>query len=1174
MKIIFCLCSLIFILVCPVRSEDSDYGHGMIYECLSARAEGDFRSVFRLAEKIFIDGDNEQKKFVLHLVYEITEIPDIIPDAQACLDKLNISSEDEEIRRLHTIVSMRIASRFGKYSRSDELCEKIGMIRSFNVSSPLTIENGMQIDDICSVLESRKSGTADRINTFNIQTDHEGVFGFEYFYSKCGQKAFLGETTVRTHEDGYYRIYVGRAGKIVLKFDGLKVYSGNNQSQYSPDQVCIKGFVRKGQHSIQMYLAGNETNKLSVSISIVKDDNINRSDRSEWKEIDEVYKDNFIAGFIGFQKGLTGVRNTVKECMDKIKSDDCLYPYACYYSAKAEFDMAQSWKIIEEGTSRYIDPYIAVYRIQKEIDHRNYGNASKICREVNTNFPRSIFTYLCNIQRSVGSVWTEESNKNINLMRINGFPILADQYRVWVSEVCGDTGSLYQEYIRLYESCINGRMILRGLTAEIARAYKHDKWIELHEKAIARDGYGVSDSIAAAGYWSGNKQYDKALPLLSSVLKNAPDNADALYGIARIYFMLKKDDIARYYLSMAFNADPQNELIRRARGFMSPIHDTQVKVPDKELINEGKKLTSNPVVCLGTTTTISIGLNGEFEKKVREEYLINDSSRSDSLVKRSVAIDETLETLTDMRYVSIHSGVFKESRDVNWSSLSDEESKMYYDLIVYDISAPKFQSGDILIFEYSIRSAGTAVKGCYDNRITLGGEFKTLKSRVTLKIRNSAVQWKVYNCTPEISDEKDVDGYRVINMAVSGINPVPDENAIVPIADIIPEIRISSFKSYDDLYLWYYSQLEERKGLSDDLKAAVDTIITGAPDNRDKASKIYRFFTDKIRYTGYENNRGGYIPRKSSETFKSGAGDCKDTALLVTQAMRYAGIKADFALLMTRDKGKIDMSFPSLSAFNHAICRIVLDKPVYLDCTVDGKELDELPEDDRDVSAFVISDSMGYFEKIHGEEYFQKNESIYTEVMVQHDGSIEVDRKVVKTGYSSASTKEEGKSREEDVSAFWQEQYPGSLLSDYAETKTGRTFTTKYTLTINNYVNNSEREILLPAHFLKTAITEYAKAPSRTTSIKISGGQDIVSEIHYKIPEGYSSHILPESVTISFSGIMYKSVYTHNENEIIVSTHLRMKEAEIAVKDYPKLRENIRSIANDQNTIITLIKGE
>jgi len=374
--------------------------------------------------------------------------------------------------------------------------------------------------------------------------------------------------------------------------------------------------------------------------------------------------------------------------------------------------------------------------------------------------------------------------------------------------------------------------------------------------------------------------------------------------------------------------------------------------------------------------------------------------------------------------------------------------------------------------------------------------------------------------------------------------------------------------------MWYYSKLEERQGLSDDIKAVVDSIIMGASDNRDKASKIYRFFTDKIRYTGYENNRGGYIPRKSSETFKSGAGDCKDTALLVTQAMKYAGIKADYVLLMTRDKGKVDVSFPSLSAFNHAICRIALDKPVYLDCTVDGRELDELPEDDREVSAFVISDSKGYFEKIQGEEYFQKNESIYTEVVLKHDGSIEVDRKVAKTGYSFKSMKEEGKSREEDVSSFWQEQFPGSLLSDYAETKSGRTFTTQYTLTINNYVNNSEREILLPAHFLKTAITEYAKTPTRKTTIKIPGGQDIVSEIHYKIPEGYSSHILPESVTVSFSGIMYKSVYTHNKNEIIVSTHIRIKETEITVKEYSKFRENIRSIAHDQNTIITLIKGE
>ncbi|HNX58261.1 MAG TPA: DUF3857 domain-containing protein [Spirochaetota bacterium] len=1007
-----------------------------------------------------------------------------------------------------------------------------------------------------------------------MRSDREGVFCLDAFYPNSEQKAFKAVVTLKIPCDGYYRMYTGRAGKMVIDVDGVCVISADDFVSYSPDQYAIRGFFRKGDHTLTLYLAGDSSGNLSMNVCVVPVISADKeSIPSEWITESEAFNNDFIGGFVVYKKGLSGLRNKVKERMERIPREDVLYPYASYYSAQAEHDDAISWKITEEGSSKYIDPVIAIIKIRKEFNRYGMSDAYNLCRRMTTEYPRSVFTDICNLELSLQSGWTEETFKRIKSLENSGYPLLADQYRIWAATEYEDKGSPYSSYANIFKSGIDGLQTLKKLSDEIRNGSKTDIWYDLLERSISRDGYGIVGVLSAAEYQINKKRYDKAIPLLASLMTKAPDNSEVMYDFGRVYLELGKTDLSKFYFGKAYDLDSQNGKYRLAIKYISASEAAKDEIPDAALIEKGKEKRSNAVVCLERKMNIEIGPTGEFDKRVKESYLINNASKAERISKRSVVIDETLESLDDIRYYAVHSGKVKESRFIEHSSLSDEANGIYSDLMQYDITAPGFNSGDILIFEYSIRSIGTAEKGCFDERIQLGGEYDTLVSELILSDKKGSLNWKAYNCNPQISIAKKDGRERTITLTIKDMDRIPDEKAMVPNANIIPEIRISSFGTYDELYSWFHSRTEDRSGLSAEIQSAIDAIIKNIPDKKSKASAIYKYFTDKIRYIGFENNRGGYIPRKGDETFKSGAGDCKDTAFLVVQAMKYAGIDADMALLLTNDAGTTDMTFPSLSAFNHAICRINLDKPVYLDCTVNGREIDELPDEDRDVYAFVISGEKGYFEKINAGDYIQKKERIYSEVRIYTDGRIEAVRKIEKTGYPVIQEADNG-SREDDVYSFWNERYPGVQFTGFSAEKNGITDITRYNIVISNYAYVSDEEIVFPAHILKSILPSYTKYPSRKTDMRIKGGQEIKSVIKYIIPEGFKVVLIPDNTDEIFSGIKFRNEYRKEENSVIVTTTIMIKTCDVSAKDYSVFRNTMRRISDDQHAVICLIKGE
>ena len=94
-------------------------------------------------------------------------------------------------------------------------------------------------------------------------------------------------------------------------------------------------------------------------------------------------------------------------------------------------------------------------------------------------------------------------------------------------------------------------------------------------------------------------------------------------------------------------------------------------------------------------------------------------------------------------------------------------------------------------------------------------------------------------------------------------------------------------------------------------------IFGDARSDEDKILKAAQYIQQKINYQALEFGTRALIPNTAQQTLENGYGDCKDHAVLLTDLLNAAGIRAQLALVQTRRA--VHEGIPALDQFNHAV---------------------------------------------------------------------------------------------------------------------------------------------------------------------------------------------------------------------------------------------------------------
>jgi hypothetical protein len=196
---------------------------------------------------------------------------------------------------------------------------------------------------------------------------------------------------------------------------------------------------------------------------------------------------------------------------------------------------------------------------------------------------------------------------------------------------------------------------------------------------------------------------------------------------------------------------------------------------------------------------------------------------------------------------------------------------------------------------------------------------------------------------------------------------------------------------------WYYSLIKNRSKFSDEIREFDPFRLI--PDQRERIRAVYRYLQQKTRYVSIDLGlEGGYQPFDVNDTYRVLYGDCNDLSNYMVAILAKLGIRAYPALVMTRNRGKVDPDF-SGPQFNHCIAVVPLQEDtLWLECTSDAARYDDPPAWIEGVYALLI--------KPDSSELIctplspaAENQSFFTAKAILHTNqSLKLEGKVIYTG--------------------------------------------------------------------------------------------------------------------------------------------------------------------------------
>lgn len=190
---------------------------------------------------------------------------------------------------------------------------------------------------------------------------------------------------------------------------------------------------------------------------------------------------------------------------------------------------------------------------------------------------------------------------------------------------------------------------------------------------------------------------------------------------------------------------------------------------------------------------------------------------------------------------------------------------------------------------------------------------------------------------------KKVNGERLIAWIFSTQSPELDEPSSIWAERRSPIVWLGSDEGdWKKVAKEYIKENLERFHSSKPVDELAASLTVGCKTDQEKIAAISRHVQKDIGYKAIEFGVRARRPNAAEETIKLHYGDCKDTALLLHQLLRSAGIESYLTLVNT--DWIIQPALPSLDQFNHMVVNVpALGKNWLLDGTDKSLDLASYP---------------------------------------------------------------------------------------------------------------------------------------------------------------------------------------------------------------------------------------
>jgi cellulose synthase operon protein C len=507
----------------------------------------------------------------------------------------------------------------------------------------------------------------------------------------------------------------------------------------------------------------------------------------------------------------------------------------------------------------------------------------------------------------------------------------------------------------------------------------------------------------------------------------------------------------------------------------------------------------------------------------------------------------------------------------NDRSVSDPNRKLFYNYIYRLYHFPHVSAGMIIDFEYSLESGAEKLYGgAFSDYHVFGAQYPTLQSEYIV-IAPKTVQFyeKGYRGVPAPQISERMNGTETVHRYIMRDLPaVPVEDASPPQSELLPEIRISSFGTWEQIGKWYWGLAHDRIKPTPELEKLCSTLMAAAPENG--AMIFSSYAASQIRYVGLELGISGYLPRTITEIFSSRYGDCKDKAVLLVTMLGTIGQKADVSLLATNNSSfVVDPDFPTIGIFNHAIVALPKGKDElhFTDPTAEFNGLNELPWSDQGVWALVVDEGNYRLVKIPPYSPAENSDVANTEISLNTDGSAYGHRSLSYGPINSPMQRErfsQPAARQSLLEEFWSYYWAGSKLTNlnFSDTSNlNEPVSISYDVKIPHFSYPTGGIMRLPITlFTRAPGQRWAGTTTRKLPLLLGSPTRIMDNLTYHLPEGAQIEQIPANIDLKTAFGEFHINTTVVGLTVQIEYILQIDKSEIKPEEYADFRNAMLQI--------------
>ena len=488
-----------------------------------------------------------------------------------------------------------------------------------------------------------------------------------------------------------------------------------------------------------------------------------------------------------------------------------------------------------------------------------------------------------------------------------------------------------------------------------------EHWIQ---RMLAIDPGSAHALGVAASAWFRLGMHDKSLAMFDRALELAPEDTDTMREKAGVLGDLGRRDEQVTLLRKVLALRPQ---LREVRDYLEHIEPSRPKAdeawawePDRFLglrATAAQGFNQRTLRSLQVTTVYESGLSSRFHQIVYQP-LTDEAAATARQYAFVYQADRESVQLRGGR-VFRADGRIDEAIETNEGPADDPDIAMYTSARTFFVHFPRVNPGDIVELRYRIEDVTpqNAFADYFGEIFFLQSSSPVQNSEyVVLAPKSRPLYVRAANLPGLVREDKDLADSHQIRFFLPSSDAILPEPSMPPWAEQLGSVHVSTYKSWDDVGKWYWGIAKDQLVPDDEVKALVERVTKGLTSNDDKVRAIYKYVVQRTRYVALEFGIYGYKPRRASQTFARGWGDCKDKAALIVSMLRVAGIPANMVLVRTGMRGAFPSDPASIAPFDHAIA-YVPSLDLFLDGTAQFTGSRELPAFDRGSLALVVGEN-------------------------------------------------------------------------------------------------------------------------------------------------------------------------------------------------------------------------